>query len=554
MGRRGTMNRRRLVGLWPGIWAPGLAVLVVGTVLLTPVLRADDTTQTARAVRLSYVDGKVKVTQGGELLADPALVNTPLFEGTEVSTSEDGRAELEFDDGSVIRLSPNSSLTLTVLGGEGGSGDEVVLASGLGYFELQGQSSTSHMRVRFGDSVVTTDGFTVIRINLDNPPGEVGVFSGNAHLERSRGTTVDLHGGESVTLNAADPTQSIVAESIEPDSWDTWNSDRDQELTSLAAAQTGAANSLPDNNNPAWNDLDANGNWYNVPGQGSVWSPHDAANPGWDPYGNGYWMWTPRFGYIWVSGESWGYMPFQCGAWNFYNDFGWGWAPGGCLPWWGGGGGWSFNIGYHPGHYRPPPRPHPGRPRRIDDHPLRVGSGGFPGNAVVPVDRRQENGLINHPVRERNGIVTIGGHPVEPLRPVSPRPRFERPSMGQIYRSQPGNAGANPPAGQRPATGFVPGGNHPVYTPPARPQGGNHPVYTPPARSSGSTQPVYSPPPRAPSGNQNVAPPSRAPSGGGSPSFHPSGGGGGGGGSHSGGGGGGSHSGGGGNSSSSGHR
>jgi hypothetical protein len=31
------------------------------------------------------------------------------------------------------------------------------------------------------------------------------------------------------------------------------------------------------------------------------------------PYGNGYWMWTPRFGYIWVSGYSWGYMPYQCG-------------------------------------------------------------------------------------------------------------------------------------------------------------------------------------------------------------------------------------------------
>ena len=48
-------------------------------------------------------------------------------------------------------------------------------------------------------------------------------------------------------------------------------------------------------------------------------------------------MWTPGYGYLWVSGYPWGYMPFQCGAWNFYDGFGWGWAPGmgGCRPWWG---------------------------------------------------------------------------------------------------------------------------------------------------------------------------------------------------------------------------
>ena len=32
-------------------------------------------------------------------------------------------------------------------------------------------------------------------------------------------------------------------------------------------------------------------------------------------------MWTPGYGYLWVSGYPWGYMPFQCGAWNFYDGF-----------------------------------------------------------------------------------------------------------------------------------------------------------------------------------------------------------------------------------------
>jgi len=327
----------------------GLAVLLWGMALLAPGLRADDNGDTgsappARAVRLSYVDGEVHLYQGSQQLTDQALANTPLFEGTRIDTGNDGRAEVQFEDGSTARLSPQSSLTLTVLQGLSANAErnaEIQLNSGLGYFELQGESDSNHTKVRFGDTVVTAGGFTVLRINLDKAPGEVAVFSGNAHLEGGANPTLDLHGGESVALNATDPNNYNLAETIEPDSWDTWNSDRDQDLSGAAAERTEASAGQPDNQNPAWSDLDANGNWYNVPDQGYVWSPNEASNPGWDPYGNGYWMDTPSYGYMWVSGYPWGYLPYQCGAWNFYSSFGWGWAPGTCSPWWGGGGGWD---------------------------------------------------------------------------------------------------------------------------------------------------------------------------------------------------------------------
>ena len=182
------------------------------------------------------------------------------------------------------------------------------------------------------------------------------MFSGNAHLEGGASPALDLHGGESVALNATDPDNYNLAESIEPDSWDAWNSDRDQELTTASADRTAATNNQPDSNNPAWSDLDANGNWYNVPDQGYVWSPNEAAStPGWDPYGNGYWMNSPSYGYMWISGYPWGYLPYQCGAWNYYNSFGWGWAPAACAsPGGAAWGGWGVNIGYAPPRYRYP--------------------------------------------------------------------------------------------------------------------------------------------------------------------------------------------------------
>jgi len=49
----------------------------------------------------------------------------------------------------------------------------MVLDGGLGYFELEGSGESGTMRVQFGNSVVTASGATVLRINLDNPPGEL---------------------------------------------------------------------------------------------------------------------------------------------------------------------------------------------------------------------------------------------------------------------------------------------------------------------------------------------------------------------------------------------
>jgi hypothetical protein len=184
---------------------------------------------------------------------------------------------------------------------------------------------------------------------------------------------------------------------------------------------------LPNQNNPAYSDLNANGAWYNVPDQGYVWSPYEASNPDWDPYGVGYWMYTPGPGYVWISGYSWGYTPYQCGYWNWYNTFGWGWSPGACQTWWnaGGGAGWYFNVRNPPRWYRLPVRPGPPRPR--DPNPKRILHRVGP-QPIIPVTREPQHGAPpTLPPRDRSTPVLLGGKTVEPLRPVG-RP---------IYRPQP---------------------------------------------------------------------------------------------------------------------
>jgi hypothetical protein len=431
----------------------GLAALALVTACLEPMARAQDAGlsaggsagQPARAVRLSYVDGKARLSQGNQVLADQAVVNTPLLEGMQLTTADDGKAEIQFEDGSVVRISPDSSVTLAALHGSGSTADaEMVLNSGLAYFEFQGGNQAGQMSVRFGPSVVTTSGFTALRVTIDNPPGEVAVFSGNAHVEGNNGAlALDLHGGESVALNGEDPNNYNLADSIEPNSWDAWNSDRDQVLTSEAAAQTGAPANMGQSENPAWNDLDANGSWYNVPGQGYIWSPYEASNAGFDPYGVGNWMWTPGFGYIWASGYPWGYMPFQCGAWNFYDNFGWGWAPGmgGCMPWWGLGFYGGPNFGYVPPGYRPITRPivprHP-----VNGRPL----------AVVAVNRSVPVVNTALPARNVKAPVVIAGNSVQALRPLPSQPEYAHPAMivGMAHLGPDSQAANGQSAGARP--------------------------------------------------------------------------------------------------------
>lgn len=494
-----------------------LAMFFVAAHLLTA--QQQQPNPNVRAARLSYVEGQVQIARGNQILANPALANTPLFEGTVISTREDGRAEIQLDNGSIVRLAPNSELKVSVLRQQNDvASAEFLLQSGLAYFELQGDSPSNHVVARFDDSEVTGSGggFAVFRLNVDNPPGEVAVFSGNAHLERSNTLSLDLHGGESIALNGSDPNLYNLAETIEPDSWDAWNADRDQQLSSEQSARTPASSSEPNPGNPAWGDLDANGNWYNVPGQGYVWSPYEAASGDWDPYGCGNWVWNPPYGYVWVSCEQWGYLPYSSGNWNYYDDFGWGWSPGYGYPWWNTGF-WGWNIGSRPPRYLPPRRPH-GGPIPLGGAPIRRGNGAYQPNPVVAVNRIPSSPSAR-PAHIVGGPVTIGGTVVEPLRPISARPTYSSAAPNGFtngYRV----FGATAP---RSGGSYIPWVNSPGRAGTA-PAYGYHPPAAPRSYSGSSASRSY--------GSSAHA------SGGGG---HPSGGGGGGGGAHAGGGGGGGH-------------
>ena len=64
----------------------------------------------ARIVRLSDVQGSVQIDKNTGLGFERAFLNLPITQGTHVRTGANGRAEIEFEDGSSMRIAPNSTV------------------------------------------------------------------------------------------------------------------------------------------------------------------------------------------------------------------------------------------------------------------------------------------------------------------------------------------------------------------------------------------------------------------------------------------------------------
>jgi len=415
-----TDRRSMLPSLVEFVLVLGLAVAGLGV-----SARAQDSPPTTRAARLTYLQGTVTVDQADNTAGVPAQLNLPLLAGVRLATGADGQAEVEFEDGSVVRLTPNSVLSLDKLAVEPAATGETVgafttglsLLQGLAYLELRATPQYRYTLDAGGDVLSPVEN-TTVRVSFDEPPAIFAVLDGAARVERQSGAggggpEREVRAGESLRGDPGGAAAYSITPEITEDSWDQWNEDRDQSAVSEAGARTAVRDNYAGAQGYGWSDLDANGSWYDVPGQGPIWQPQLAlADASFDPYGNGAWAWYPGTGYLWASGYSWGWTPYRCGSWSYFNSFGWGWAPGaGC-----GGFGWGFiggghpvNIGLFPRGYRPIRVPIAGQGPVRPLLPVRATTAVQP---AQPVQRSVASTVV------QAGPRRIGGVTVEPIEPV----------------------------------------------------------------------------------------------------------------------------------------
>ncbi len=99
----------------------------------------------ARIVRLSDVQGSVQIDKNTGLGFENAFLNLPITQGAQVRTHDRGRAEVEFEDGSTLRLTPNTTVEFSTLGvGDSGNRISVVnLVEGMAYVNWLGKDEFS---------------------------------------------------------------------------------------------------------------------------------------------------------------------------------------------------------------------------------------------------------------------------------------------------------------------------------------------------------------------------------------------------------------------------
>lgn len=275
-----------------------------------------------RIVRLSYVQGTVQFNGA------TAVMNSPVTEQSRLVTGTDGLAEVQFEDGSAIRLASETELGFAQLArlSSGEAITRVDLDQGEAEFLIPA-SSAGHFAVNVrGKNILFKQPGRFRLLSTNSSPLEIAVWKGEAGVrDLESGQEVSVKDRETFELNPDDLGQYNLDKSVLADDLDRWSEQRDQDLRTNYVASNNSYNS------------------YN-----SIYDQYQSVGP----YGGA--------GFIPIS--YYGYGNYGC-----FSGFGFG------QPFWFGSGGscWNSGFGFQPWFFGPSVvvivpgiLPAPGLPRR----------------------------------------------------------------------------------------------------------------------------------------------------------------------------------------------
>jgi FecR protein len=313
------MNRRLLV----------VFLTLLGVAAVLPAVAWADTSH-ARIVRLSLVQGDVRFTSSfhNDPLTDPkaiwetAVLNIPIRQGYILST-ENGRAEVEFENGAMAFLGPNSviefyDLTLH----DGDRITRLVLRQGTTTLYANPRNG-DYFSVTGGDFTVEAVERTTFRLDNYDDGSAVNVQQGHVSVVRDEKSTA-LEKGQSLSVRAGNAGDMTIGRVADRDDFDQWVSGRIESV--VTATNYSSQYVTSPNYSAGFADLYTYGSFYNVGGYGNCWRPFGVGF-GWSPFDYGNWYSDPIFGWSFLGSAPWGWLPYHYGGWIFSPMYGWLWAP-----------------------------------------------------------------------------------------------------------------------------------------------------------------------------------------------------------------------------------
>jgi len=266
--------------------------------------------------RISMIEGNVSYQRVPDEEWAAASVNLPLEPGDRIYTGRGGRAEIEFEEGSVLRLAENTDIEFLAL-----DEDFVQIRMLLGIASITAEGDVV-FEFATPAAAFSTERDGIYRFEVDEN-GRSDAIVRKGRLETvSHSFTRETRNGELISAHPNEAIPTIINYNRR-DAWDEWTDRRDADRRAAPAARR----YIPDHVSIGVSELDVHGRWVYVSNYGWGWIPYSVTSS-WSPYSIGRWVYRPRFGWTWVSYETWGWLPYHYGRWYMDARYGWTWFPG----------------------------------------------------------------------------------------------------------------------------------------------------------------------------------------------------------------------------------
>jgi hypothetical protein len=285
-----------------------------------------------RIIRLSLVQGDVRFARDvkGDPLAsqtatwENAELNLPIRQGYVLATDK-GRAEVEFENGSMAFLSDDAVLEFYDLSLEDGAKTtRLILRQGTASFYVN-PANGDYFSVTGGDFSVEADGRASFRLDNFDDGSVVNVLKGHVSVLR-KNQSIAVAKGQSLSMRANDSGSVSIGQTTDNDDFDHWVSGR---IDSVQAANNAAQQYVTTGGyTSGLGSLYTYGGWYPCAGYGNCWRPY-GVGLGWSPFDNGFWITDASIGGpSFIGNQPWGWLPYHYGGWICDPLYGWLWTPG----------------------------------------------------------------------------------------------------------------------------------------------------------------------------------------------------------------------------------
>ena len=273
-----------------------------------------------RIIRLSQVAEKVELDRNTGRGFEPSLMNLPIVQGNRLRTGR-GWAEVEFEDNSTLRITPDTLVDFPTLGrtASGDTLNTLKLTRGTLYLSLT-RSKASDFTLQVGAKTISVPPGSHIRVDVYPAGSEIYIIEGRVVVADASGSQV-IGKARALKFDVPGISEPLIARDDTPGLYDEW--DRTAVKYHSFAANSGAASAPYAYGS---RDLTTYGQFADFGGGcGQMWTPY-FSSASFDPFSNGVWAYYPGSGYSFVSAYPWGWLPFHSGNWASCGGR-WGWQP-----------------------------------------------------------------------------------------------------------------------------------------------------------------------------------------------------------------------------------